>query len=67
MPSEKKLIDKFKLIETFGVMQKAVEDDLIESGSIYFLKKPSGAFYARVSYEESGKRPDIAGKAADSL
>lgn len=52
MPSEKKLIDKFELIETFGVMQKAVEDDLIDKGTIYFEKKPSGAFYVRVSYEE---------------
>lgn len=67
MPQEKKLIDKFKLIETFGVMQKAIEDDLLETGTIYFIKKPSGAFYCRVGYEESGKKPDIAGKAADSL
>ena len=56
MPSEKKLIDKFKLIETFGVMQKAIEDDLVESGSIYFIKKPSGAFYCRVSFEEIAKQ-----------
>lgn len=52
MPSEKKLVDKFLLINSFGTMMKAIEDDLLQSGTIYFEKKPSGVFYCRVSFEE---------------
>lgn len=52
MPQEKKLVDKFALIEVLGIMQKAVEDDRLEKGTVYFERKPGGVFYCRVSYEE---------------
>lgn len=49
---EKRLIDKFKLIEYLGVMQKAIEDDQIDIGKISFSKTGSGAFNCTVVYHE---------------
>jgi hypothetical protein len=43
-------VDKFKLIETFGVMQKALEDDLVDIGKISFARTPSGAYNCTVVY-----------------
>lgn len=52
VPQEKKIVDKFKLIETIGVMQKALEDDVIDIGKISFAKMPSGFFNVTVVYHE---------------
>lgn len=59
MPQEKKLVDKFKLIETLGVMQKAVEDDLIDVGKVSFAKTPSGVFNCTVVYRMIGDKNAI--------
>ena len=52
MPSEKKLIDKFTLINVFGTMMNALENDMIDIGKISFSKTGSGAFNCTVAYHE---------------